>query len=542
MVASLYFVNTIFVLLVTILGLWMGFWVFFADRRGKINQTFLLMTLSVVFWVIFAYFCNSLNLAGIGRVWAKLGYGMAALFFIPFYFFANQFPDKFPEPEKKKKMLFLDVFVVIVSFSLFLFSVFSDFLVREIKVTEWGVLPIMGNGKFIYFWVIFFLTLFIVVWLLSKYFKSTTEKKLKMQYLLIGLFIFIVANIIFNVILPFWQGIPQYYQFGNYSAIVFLGFTAYAIIKRKLFGIRVVLTEILVAGIALLLFVQILASGSIFEYIWRGGLFLLFLLLGYLLVRSIVREIKLREELETAYENLKKLDRAKSEFISIASHQLRTPLTAIKGYISMILEGSYGRVSDRAKRPIENVYKSAERLIRLVNDLLSMSRIEAGRLEMKLERASLQEIISSTVKELKQEAKNKRIYLKFETPQKPLPKIIIDKDKIRQVFLNVIDNAIRYTTKGGVRVKAEILEDKIQIIISDTGEGMNQEEIADLFESFSRGKAGSRLWSGGAGLGLYVAKKFIEMHKGKIWAESEGRGRGSTFYIELPINMTPIYE
>jgi signal transduction histidine kinase len=518
---------------VTILGLWMGFWVFLADRKGRINQTFLLMTLSVVFWVIFAYFCNSLNLAGIGQIWAKLGYGIAALFFIPFYFFANQFPDKFPE--KKRSTPLLNLFVIIVSSSLFLFSVFTDFLVREIRISEWGVLPVMGNGKFIYFWTIFFLTLFIVVRLFSKYFKSATEKKLKMQYLLIGLFIFIVANIIFNVILPFWQGIPQYYQFGNYSAIIFLGFTAYAIIKRELFGIRVVLTEILVAGIALLLFVQIFASGSIFEYIWRGGLFLLFLLLGYLLVRSVVREIKLREELEAAYENLKKLDRAKSEFISIASHQLRTPLTAIKGYISMILEGSYGKVSDRAKRPIENVYKSAERLIRLVNDLLSMSRIEAGRLEMKLERASLEEIISSVVKELEQEAKNKRIYLKFETPKKPLPKTIIDRDKVRQVFLNIIDNAIRYTTRGGIRVEAEVLEGKIQVIISDTGEGMNQEEIADLFESFSRGKAGSRLWSGGAGLGLYVAKKFIEMHKGKIWAESEGRGRGSTFYIELPI-------
>jgi len=241
------------------------------------------------------------------------------------------------------------------------------------------------------------------------------------------------------------------------------------------------------------------------------------------------------KELQEAYEELKKLDKAKSEFISIASHQLRTPLTAVKGYISMMQEGTYGKMPEKMEKPLDNIYTSNERLIKLVNDLLNVSRIEAGRMEMKSEKISLEQMISSVVEELSSVAKGKKVYLKWEKPKEPLPKISIDRDKMRQVIMNVIDNAIRYTEKGGVTVKVKELDDKIQIITSDTGVGLTKSELTKMFESFSRGAAGTRLYTEGVGLGLYVARRFTEAHGGKIWAESKGKGKGSTFYIELPI-------
>jgi len=189
------------------------------------------------------------------------------------------------------------------------------------------------------------------------------------------------------------------------------------------------------------------------------------------------------------------------------------------------------------QKPLENIYASNERLIKLVNDLLNVSRIEAGRIELKLEKASMEEIISSVVEELKNEAAIKDIYLKFEKPKKPLPQVLADKDKIRQAIMNLIDNAIRYTSEGGITVNTNVLDSKLQIMVSDTGEGMTEEEMSNLFESFSRGTAGARFWTEGAGLGLYVAKKFVEMQKGKIWAESQGKNKGSTFYIEIPIGQ-----
>jgi signal transduction histidine kinase len=146
-------------------------------------------------------------------------------------------------------------------------------------------------------------------------------------------------------------------------------------------------------------------------------------------------------------------------------------------------------------------------------------------------------MMASIVEELKGVVKAKNIYLKWEKPKEPLPKISVDRDKIRQVITNVIDNAIRYTEHGGITVKSRSLESKIQIVISDTGVGLTKYETSKMFESFSRGAAGTRLYTEGVGLGLYIARRFIEMHNGKIRAESKGKGKGSTFYIELPLSQ-----
>jgi len=252
--------------------------------------------------------------------------------------------------------------------------------------------------------------------------------------------------------------------------------------------------------------------------------------------KKLEREVeKATAELKEAYEELKKLDKAKSEFISIASHQLRTPLTAIKGYISMMREKLYGKPPEKMGKPLENIYISNERLIKLVNDLLNVSRIESGKMEMNLEKLSMEEMITSAIEELRNAAKEKNIYLKWEKPEKPLPKVLIDREKMRQVILNVVDNAIRYTERDGVTIKLKIENLKFKIIVQDTGAGLTKYELSKMFESFSRGAAGTRLYTEGVGLGLYVAKRFIEMHNGKIWAESKGKDKGSTFYIELPL-------
>ena len=254
-----------------------------------------------------------------------------------------------------------------------------------------------------------------------------------------------------------------------------------------------------------------------------------------------ITNVKLGEannNLNRANEALKKLDKAKSEFVSIASHQLRTPLTAVKGYISLILEGMYGKLPGKMQKPVENVYESNERLIRLVNDLLNLSRIESGKMGMQWEEANVENLAQSVVEELSLKAKEKNLRLTLAKLTTPLPIVRIDQEKIRNVILNLVDNAIRYTDKGSITVNAGQMQDKIRITISDTGAGMTKEELESLFESFVRGKAGVQNWTEGAGLGLYIAKQFTQMHNGTIWAESEGKGKGSTFFVELPINTS----
>jgi signal transduction histidine kinase len=208
----------------------------------------------------------------------------------------------------------------------------------------------------------------------------------------------------------------------------------------------------------------------------------------------------------------------------------------------MFLEGSYGKFEEKGKPPLEKVYQSNERLINLVNDLLNISRIESGTLKLDLEKTSLDNMISSILDEMKIKADEKKLYLKWERPVRILPEITVDPGKMRQVILNIIDNCIKYTEKGGITVTSELKNPSAQwpqgsilVTVKDTGEGMSQEEIKGMFESFTRGKAGAKHWAGGLGLGLYIAKKFSEVHGGKVRADSEGPGKGSTFYIELPV-------
>ena len=411
----------------------------------------------------------------------------------------------------------------------FFISIFSNFIIKDIRLKEWGPEIIFGEGVIIFFGIISFITFLVLAFLSKKYFKLSKLEKLKVQYLLIGGFIFALVNLAFNVISPVFLKTYKYYQFGDISTIFPFAFIAYAIVKRELFGIKVVITAIFVSLIAILLALDaLLFTSQLSLRLFKGGILVLFLYFGYLLIKSVILEIKRREEIE-------KLSRAKSEFISIASHQLRTPLTAIKGYISMVLEGTYGKIPLKARKPMERVNESNNRLIRLVNNLLSVSRIESGKLKMNWEETSIENVISSVLDIFEIEAKEKNIYLKFKKPKKPLPKILMDEGKMIDAISNVVNNDIKYTEKGGVTVEVKKLKSKVRIIIKDTGTGMTKEEIGKMFESFSRGMAGTRMYTQGAGLGLYISRKFTEMHNGKIWVESEGKNKGSIFYIELPM-------
>lgn len=243
---------------------------------------------------------------------------------------------------------------------------------------------------------------------------------------------------------------------------------------------------------------------------------------------------KATAQMRSANEKLKKLDSAKSEFISIASHQLRTPLTIIKGYISMLLEGSFGRLNEKEKEPLTKVYESNERLIQLVEDLLDISRIESGRLQFNFKEMRLEEITDSVVEELTNSAKSKGLDLIYKKPAQPLPKVKIDEEKIRQVVINLIDNAIKYTGRGSVAVSMDKIDGGVYFCVADTGAGISEEDLPALFKKFSRGKATSLIDANGVGLGLYVGKMMIEAHHGKIWAESGGRDKGAKFCFTLP--------
>jgi len=242
----------------------------------------------------------------------------------------------------------------------------------------------------------------------------------------------------------------------------------------------------------------------------------------------------LNHDLGIANDKLKDLDRLKSEFLGLASHQLRSPLTAIKGYTSMLLEGSYGAVSAEQKTAIDRVYQSSQNLSRVIEDLLDVSKIEQGGMKYIKDKVDIKKLVKDITEELSISAKGKGLELSFVEQDEGNYLANADTIKIRQVVTNLIDNSIKYTKEGSIKViVGRPMTGVMRVTITDTGMGISPENIAKLFEKFSRGEGG-KVNAGGSGLGLYLAKEIVLAHGGKIWVESPGVGKGSSFIFELP--------
>lgn len=246
-----------------------------------------------------------------------------------------------------------------------------------------------------------------------------------------------------------------------------------------------------------------------------------------------VVEIK-NKQLKSAFDELKTLDNAKSEFISIASHQLRTPISIIKGYLSMIVEGDFGATTDEQLGALKKTVDNIQQLNDIVEDILNASRIERGKLLITPEQTDLIELITNVTEQLKNKANTKKLSLTLNNSIETYP-ISADRNKIYEVIMNLIDNAINYTKEGGITVATKIdPADKEAIIVSvsDTGIGIPEEFRDKIFKRFSRSENARQIRPDGTGIGLYVIKSFVEAHKGQIWFESV-LNQGTTFYVKL---------
>jgi two-component system, sensor histidine kinase and response regulator len=239
-------------------------------------------------------------------------------------------------------------------------------------------------------------------------------------------------------------------------------------------------------------------------------------------------------ELQAANDKLQELDRLKSVFVSIVSHELRTPMTSIKGYVENMLDGLTGTLSDRQAHYLGRVKYNVERLTRMINDLLDLSRIEAGRVELALAPLPIAEVVPDIVESLQPVGQAKSISIQHRHHGAPV-QISGDRDKLHQILTNLIQNAVKFTASGGqIRVETKAIEGGfVQFCVSDTGCGISPQEQARIFERFYRGET-IQVDQRGAGLGLAITKSLVEMHGGRIWVESV-LGLGSRFYFTMPI-------
>jgi PAS domain S-box-containing protein len=243
-----------------------------------------------------------------------------------------------------------------------------------------------------------------------------------------------------------------------------------------------------------------------------------------------------QEAVETA-EQLQEMDRLKSQFLANMSHELRTPLNSIIGFSRVILKGIDGPLTDMQRTDLEAVYSSGQHLLGLINDILDISKIQAGKMEITIEDTDLNDIVKGVMSTAIALVKDKPIELQQSVPP-DLPIIQADARRIRGVLLNIVGNATKFTDEGFIRVEIETTPTEVIIAIVDSGVGIPEDEHETIFEEFTQVDGSSTRAVGGTGLGLAISRRFVEMHGGRIWVESTPNV-GSTFYVALPIAGPP---
>jgi PAS domain S-box-containing protein len=225
----------------------------------------------------------------------------------------------------------------------------------------------------------------------------------------------------------------------------------------------------------------------------------------------------------------------KTEFVSLSAHQLRTPLSAIKWTLKMFLDGDAGEINEAQKELIEKSYQSNERMISLINDLLDVTKIEEGRYLYQPALADLVSLTEAVIKNGKDDIKRRGLSLEFKKPDRKVPRVMMDVEKIKLVLQNLLENAARYTPSGGkIIIPINADKQKIECQIADNGIGISKDQQAKIFTKFFRGSNVIKVETEGSGLGLFVSKNIIEAHGGRIWFESK-EGQGSVFYFSLPV-------
>lgn len=240
----------------------------------------------------------------------------------------------------------------------------------------------------------------------------------------------------------------------------------------------------------------------------------------------------LYKELEEKNRRLEKLDELKTQFLSTVSHELRTPLTITKEGINLILDRIPGDINKKQEEVLNMSRNNIDRLTRIINDLLDISKIESGKMELSKQPVDLNKIVNDTASFFAPAAEKKHIYIKVDMPGKGL-KVSADADKLAQVFTNLVGNAMKFTERGGITISAKVKDNRIECAVSDTGPGIAEKDLNSAFDKFQQLGSTAMNKEKGTGLGLSIAKSIVEMHNGSMWAESK-TGRGTRIVFVLP--------
>ncbi len=533
-------------LIPVILSLFLAILVFIKAKYNLFSKIFLVFVIAFSLWLVGDFIVwTSNNYYLIYASWAPLDF-IEIIFYILGLYFVLVFVQQEDISIFKKSLLALlalPAFVIVITKSSILG--FNHQACEAISNDSLSTYKLIVEGV---------LLIVMLYYMIIPFVKKLTSQKKKTHLIMIGsMFLFLSIFAVTEYI----ASTTGYYEINLYSLFllpIFLFVIIYAVFELDIFNFQMLGTQYLVVGLVVLVVGQLFFVNGTVDQLLTILTVVVTVGLSILLYRNLKKESdqrvrieKLSTDLEQskwrieeanmklgdANERLKGLDKLKTEFVSLASHQLRSPLTAIKGYASMLSEGDYGEINQQAKETIDRIMESSNNLTLVVEDLLNVSKIESGGMKYEMVKFDFSDLVKETAKELSITAEKKGLKLICNIPDDKKYIVNGDKEKLRQVLVNLIDNSMKYTKEGQIEVGLSADgKGKIILSVKDTGAGITKEAIETLFKKFSRGD-GAKLNTSGSGLGLYLVKEIVEAHKGRAWVKSEGLGKGSTFFVEM---------
>jgi signal transduction histidine kinase len=518
-------------IILSLSGLIFSFIVFRSEMKNRINQLWFISCVSFSIWSYSLYVVTSTPSLSYATFWQYI-LDISAIFLPATYFL---FLIKFLGYERK---ILKWIPILVAS----LFSIFSLTPFFKEGMGTFGDFFWVEPGRFYIIFPIYFVVYatISVSLLVLAYRKSPKGSDMRSQ----------VRNMILGGIMGYGGGVTNFfpqvfsiYPFGNYLVIFYIVFMVYGVIRYKLLSAKVISAQLFSTALALTSLIGLLRSDTLTDIFLNLLIFVLVILFSLLLISSVNKEVRQRERIELLAKDLQKandrltdLDRQKSEFVSFATHQLRAPLTAMKGYASLILEGDMGAITDATKEAIGRIFESTKTLTNIVDDYLNITRIELGSMKYAFETISLKGLIEDVIAELKPNIEKSKLDFSFNVDMPAANyRVTADRDKLKQVIANLIDNSMKYTPSGWVKVRLDMdkARHKFLFTVSDSGIGIAPETIPLLFQKFGRAHNANKVNIKGTGLGLFVAKEILNAHNASIKVESPGEGKGSVFTVEF---------
>lgn len=531
---NLFAISSILVSLASIL---VGLFIFSQNTKSRFHLNWLALSFVISLWGLGLYGVTSATSVEAATNWQHL-LDVAAIWIPPF---ALNFAVSFLAAEKQKRRIYVFLQYVTIAIAGILTYLSFTNLYIEGFTNEFSFFWIQPGALYILFPLFFVVISLVFEYIfLSEFLNKDNPIRKRRQ----ALSLFIAGFFGFGGgATNFFPQFFDIYPFGNYFVILFVFFVGYSIITQKLFSTKIIAAQLFASAFGLVFVLNLLQSETLVQ--WYVNIFALIfvIIFGILLVRSVYKEVDARNEVERlasdlrkANTRLKELDTLKSQFLSIASHDLRAPLTAIRNFMATLIEGTYGKLPPAAEEGTEQVFNRASEMAEMVDNYLNVSRIEQGRMKYDLEDIDFAQILNETLESFEPVAREKGLTFNYTELTEPL-QMKLDGSKMKEVLENLINNSINYTPEGSITVAAEKLDTRIRIAFEDTGIGMDQKTIGNLFKFLTPGEDSRKYNPKSTGVGLYITKAHIDAHGGKIWAESDGKGKGSRFIVELPLSQ-----